>query len=98
VASITNEAILIDYVLKHANDPQERLSLLGNQLETFRTTLFRQTQFAEFELKIHELAEKGEALTGEKMSQLYLDILKTYYGADKNITKIEDLYQFNESH
>ncbi len=92
VASITNESILIDYVLKHTSDPQERLSLLGNQLETFRTTLFRQTQFAEFELKIHELAEKGEALTGEKMSQLYLDILKTYYGADKDITKIEDLY------
>jgi oligoendopeptidase F len=53
VASITNESILIDYVLKHTSDPQERLSLLGNQLETFRTTLFRQTQFAEFELKIH---------------------------------------------
>ncbi len=92
VASITNESILIDYVLKHTQNPQERLSLLGNQLETFRTTLFRQTQFAEFELKIHELAEQGEALTGEKMSQLYLDILKTYYGADKDVTKIEDLY------
>ena len=92
VASLTNESILIDYVLKHTTDPQERLSLLGNQLETFRTTLFRQTQFAEFELKIHEMAEKGEALTGEKLSKLYLNILKTYYGVDQGVTKIEDLY------
>ncbi len=92
VASITNESLLIDYVLKHTKDPQKRLSLLGNQLETFRTTLFRQTQFAEFELKIHEMAEKGEALTGEKLSRVYLNILKDYYGADQGITKIEDLY------
>ncbi len=92
VASITNETLLIDFVLKHTDDPQKRLSLLGNQLETFRTTLFRQTQFAEFELKIHEMAEKGEALTGEKLSKVYLDILKTYYGADQDVTNIEDLY------
>ena len=92
VASITNETLLIDYMLKTTKDPQKRLSLLGSQLETFRTTLFRQTQFAEFELKIHELAEKGEALTGEKLSKIYLDILKKYYGADEGVTKIEDLY------
>jgi len=92
VASITNESLLMDYVLKHTKDPQEKLSLLGNELETFRTTLFRQTQFAEFELKIHQLAEKGQALTGAKLSKIYLDILKKYYGADEGITKIEDLY------
>ena len=92
VASITNEALLMEHVLNNTKDPQKRLSLLGNQLETFRTTLFRQTQFAEFELKIHELAEKGEALTGAKLSEIYLGILKKYYGADKGITEIEDLY------
>jgi oligoendopeptidase F len=92
VASTCNEALLIDYVLGQIDDPQERLSILGNQLETFRTTLFRQTQFAEFELKIHELAEKGEALTGEKLTQIYLDILKTYYGHEKGVTVIDDLY------
>lgn len=92
VASITNEALLVDHVLKNTTDKQKRLSILGNQLETFRTTLFRQTQFAEFELRIHEMAEKGEALTGEKLSTVYLDILRTYYGADKGITNIEDLY------
>ncbi len=92
VASITNETLLADYVLKNTTDKQNRLSLLGNLLETFRTTLFRQTQFAEFELKIHELAEKGEALTGEKLSTIYMDILRTYYGVDKGVTEIEDLY------
>ncbi len=92
VASTCNEALLIDYVLGQIDDPQKRLSILGSQLETFRTTLFRQTQFAEFELKIHELAEKGEALTGEKLTRIYLDILKTYYGHEKGVTVIDDLY------
>jgi oligoendopeptidase F len=92
VASTCNEALLVDYVLGQIDDPQKRLSILGNQLEIFRTTLFRQTQFAEFELKIHELAEKGEALTGKKLTQIYLDILKTYYGHEKGVTVIDDLY------
>lgn len=92
VASTCNEALLVDYVLGELQDPQQRLSILGNQLETFRTTLFRQTQFAEFELKIHELAEQGKALTGEALTELYLDILKTYYGHDQGVTRIEDLY------
>ncbi|MEJ2542753.1 MAG: oligoendopeptidase F [Calditrichaceae bacterium] len=92
VASISNETLLIDHVLKGLNDSQERLSILGSQLETFRTTLFRQTQFAEFEMKIHDLAEAGEALTGEKLTNLYLDILKTYYGHEQGITVIDDLY------
>ncbi len=93
VAAITNEMLLMDYELKRIKDTDKRLSLLGNHLETFRTTLFRQTQFAEFELKIHELAENGEALTGEKLSNIYLDILKTYYGHDKGVTEIDDLYR-----
>ena len=92
VASICNEALLVDYVLGELEDPQQRLSILGNQLETYRTTLFRQTQFAEFELKIHELAEQGKALTGEALTDIYLDILKTYYGHDQGVTVIEDLY------
>ncbi len=92
VASTTNEALLMDYVLKHTEDQQKRLSLLGSQLEGYRQTLFRQTQFAEFELKIHEIAETGEALTGTKLTKIYLEILKKYYGHDKDVTVIEDLY------
>lgn len=91
VASTCNENLLADYVLRQEKDPKKRLAILGNRLEMFRTTLFRQTQFAEFELKIHELVEKGEALTGEKLSKIYMDILKKYYGAD-TVTKLEDIY------
>ncbi len=92
VASTVNEALLIDYVLKQIKDPEKRLSILGNYLENYRTTLFRQTQFAEFELKIHEAGEKGEALTGDKFSEIYLDILRRYYGHDQRVTVIDSLY------
>ena len=92
VASTVNEALLIDYVLNQIQDPQQRLSLLGDALEGFRGTLFRQTQFAEFELKIHEKAEAGEALTGDSFSEIYLDIFKRYYGHEDSIVTIDDLY------
>jgi len=92
VASTSNEALLMDHELKKLSDPEQRLSLLGNYLESFRTTMFRQTQFAEFELKIHEAAEKGEALTGDKFTEIYMEILKRYYGHDEGVTVIDDLY------
>ncbi len=92
VASITNEILLADYVLDHIKNQDKKLSLLGSQLESYRTTLFRQTMFAEFELKMHEIAENGKSLTGDALTKLYLGLLKTYYGADEGITKIEDLY------
>jgi oligoendopeptidase F len=92
VASTSNEAILIDHMLKTIDDKEEQLALLGNYLDGFKGTLFRQTQFAEFELKIHELTEKGEALTGDKFSEIYLDILKKYYGHEKGIMVIDDQF------
>src|SRR5262249_2316559 len=66
-----------------AKDDATRLFLLGTLLDGLRTTLFRQTQFAEFELAFHEQAERGEPLTGENLSQLYLKIARDYYGHDK---------------
>jgi oligoendopeptidase F len=92
VASTFNEALLLDSMLKETKDKETRLYLLGNRLENLRTTLFRQTMFAEFELKIHELAEKGEPLTGEKLSGLYRDLVKEYYGDAKGVCKVDDLY------
>lgn len=92
VASTLNEALLIDHVLKKINDPQQRLAILGNRLETYRTTLFRQAMFAEFELIIHEKIEKGEALTGEDLTKMYLDLVRTYYGHDEGVTVIDSLY------
>ncbi len=90
VASTFNEALLIDKMLKDIKDNDTRLSLLMNYLDNLKGTLFRQTQFAEFELKIHEKAEQGEPLTGETLTALYADILKKYYGHDKGICKIDD--------
>ena len=60
-------------------------------LDGLRTTLFRQTQFAEFELAIHEQAERGEPLTGENLSTLYLKIARDYYGHDKKVCQVDDL-------
>jgi oligoendopeptidase F len=92
VASTVNEALLVDYVLDRVEDRAEKISLLGGCLEQFRTTLFRQTQFAEYELRIHEAAENGEALTGEGFSAAYLEILKKYYGHAKGVCTIDDPY------
>lgn len=90
VASTFNEALLIDYMLKNVKNDSDKLSILGDYLEGIKTTLFRQTQFAEFELKIHEIAEKGEALTGERLSEVYEEITKKYYGHDKGICIVDD--------
>jgi oligoendopeptidase F len=91
VASTFNEALLNDYMLKQIKDPATRLSLLGNYLEGMKGTVFRQTQFAEFELRIHQAAEKGEPLTGDTFDTMYLDIVKRYYGDDNGVCKVDDV-------
>lgn len=93
VASTFNEALLIDHMLKNMKDDESRLSLLGDYLEGIKGTVFRQTQFAEFELKIHELAEKGEPLTGERFNEIYFDLVKRYYGHDKGVCIVDDEIQ-----
>jgi oligoendopeptidase F len=90
VASTFNEALLVDYMLKQVKDTPTRLSLLGNYLEGIKATVFRQTQFAEFELRMHEMGEKGEPITGDALSKLYLDITKKYYGHDQKIVIVDD--------
>ena len=90
VASTFNESLLIDHVLANIKDDDTRLSLLGNQLENIKGTVFRQTQFAEFELRMHELAEKGQPVTGAALAKLYLDITRKYYGHDQNVCIVDD--------
>ena len=90
VASTFNEALLIDHMLKQIKDTPTRLSLLGNYLENIKATVFRQTQFAEFELRMHEMAEKGQPLTGDALARLYLDITRRYYGHDQKIAVVDD--------
>ena len=90
VASTFNEALLIDRVLRNTKDPATRLSLLGSFLENVKATVFRQTQFAEFELKMHQLAERGEPITGEALGTVYLDITRRYYGNTADTCIVDD--------
>jgi oligoendopeptidase F len=92
VASTLNEALLVAHMLKTEKDPKKRLFLLGEQLESFRQTLFRQAMFAEFELALYTRAEKKEALTGDDISKIYLAIARRYYGHDKGVVTIDDAY------
>ncbi len=90
VASTFNEVLLFNYMIKNVKDDDVKLSLLMNWLDGFKGTLFRQTQFAEFEKKIHQEVEKGKPLTGEYLSEIYEDILKRYYGHDQKLCIIDD--------
>ena len=76
VASTFNEALLIDHMLEQIKDDATRLSLLGSYLENIKSTVFRQTQFAEFELRMHERAQLGMPLTGDALAKLYSDITR----------------------
>jgi oligoendopeptidase F len=80
VASTLNEALLTDYLLRTRDDPALRRHLLVQQLEDIRTTLLRQTMFAEFELAMHQRAEAGEPLTAENLSQPYRELVARYHG------------------
>lgn len=92
VASTFNEVLLSENMVKKMKDDQAKLSLLMSRLDGYKGTLFRQTQFAEFELAIHERAEAGQALTSEELNRLYGDILKKYYGHYKGVCVIDELY------
>ena len=96
VASTFNETLLIEYMLANDNiirDDETRLALLGNYLENIKATVFRQAQFAEFELRMHEMAHKGEPITGDSLSKLYMDITKKYYGHDQGISDRRRLHR-----
>jgi oligoendopeptidase F len=92
VASTFNEALLLEHVLKNAESDEERLYYLGSALEGLRMTFFRQTMFAEYELEIHELVERGEALSGERFTALYAELLERYHGHDAGVVTIDDAY------
>jgi oligoendopeptidase F len=92
VASTFNEALLLRRVLETAASGEERLFVLGSYLDGIRGTLFRQTMFAEFELEIHERAEKGEVLTGERLDEIYLGLLRLYHGHDTGVVHIDERY------
>ena len=80
IASTVNEVLLLKHLYKNSQDKNLKKYLLNYYMEMFRATLFRQTQFAEFEQKAHEKAENGEALTKENLNALYYALNKQYYG------------------
>ncbi|MBV9993552.1 MAG: oligoendopeptidase F family protein [Alphaproteobacteria bacterium] len=91
-ASISNEMLLNDYMVAHARTKNEKLYYLGEGLELIRGTFFRQTMFGEFQLALHEEVEKGNALSGKRMTEIYCDLLKRYHGDAQGVMKIDPAY------
>jgi oligoendopeptidase F len=85
VASMTNEAILFQKMLKEAGSKQEKIYLLQTYLDQFRGSFFRQASFADFEMQAHAMVESGKGLTKESLNQLYADVYNTYYGDAVNV-------------
>jgi oligoendopeptidase F len=82
IASTFNEKLLWDWLMEHAKTDSEKLDLLNDLVETIRTTIYRQTLFAEFELAVHTEAEKGVPLTAKRFDELYAGLIRRYYGPD----------------
>lgn len=82
VASTFNEQLLTDYLLKNAADDRERAYLINNELDSIRGTVVRQTMFAEFEKRTHEMAEAGEPLTVKSFRAVYRELLNDYFGPE----------------
>jgi len=91
IASTLNESLLLEHMLKVAQNDEEKLYYLGSALENLRATFFRQTMFAEFELAIHEQVEKGGSLSGQQLSKIYGGLLRRYHGDAQGVLKIDDL-------
>lgn len=91
-ASIANEMLLSDHLVANAANKQDKLYYLGEALEMMRSTFFRQTLFAEFQLWMHEEVEKGGSLSGEKLTQKYCELTRRYYGEAEGVTTIDPLY------
>jgi oligoendopeptidase F len=89
VASTFNEALLMDWMVRQLKDDAQRLSLLAHELDGIRGTVFRQAQFAEFELGIHERAERGESLTSDVLDEMYEKINRTFYGHAEGVCIVD---------
>ncbi|MBV8635127.1 MAG: oligoendopeptidase F family protein, partial [Burkholderiaceae bacterium] len=92
IASTTNEALLLDHMLKISKTDDERMLYLGQALEGLRTTFFRQAMFADFEREVHTRVDKGESLTGVDITRIYGDILKLCHGDKEGVVKIDEPY------
>lgn len=85
IASTCNEALLNDYLIAQSTDKARKIYLLADRLESIRTTIFRQTLFAEFELQAHGFVEAGTPVTATLLEDTYKELLRKYYGANYKI-------------
>ena len=85
VASTVNELLLSHCMIKHSDSKEEKLFILNNLMELYRATIYRQTMFAEFEKEISNLSDKGEALTADKLCDMYYDLNKFYFGDEVSV-------------
>ncbi|MGI9038298.1 MAG: oligoendopeptidase F [Gemmatimonadota bacterium] len=92
IASTFNEALLLDKMLVEADGPEERLFYLGSELEGLRGTFFRQSMFAEFELRIHEIVDGGGTLSADRFTEIYGDLQRAYHGHDEGVMKVDDKF------
>jgi oligoendopeptidase F len=79
-------------MLDRTRDKPTRLYLLGSYLDNLRGTLFRQVMFAEFEMRIHEMVEKGQPLSGDNLNELYLGLVRRYYGHAQGVCRVDSTY------
>lgn len=89
IAAFTHELLLQEHMLKNAATREERLFFLGEALERLRSAFFRQAMFAEFELATHDAVQRGEAMTGRRMTQIYCELLGRYHGQAGGVMKID---------
>jgi oligoendopeptidase F len=89
IAAFTHELLLADHMQKTAKTREERIFYLGEAIERIRGAFFRQAMFAEFELATHDAVQRGEALSGTRMTRLYCDLLRKYHGADAGVMRID---------
>lgn len=82
VASTFNELLLLNYLIENSKDENEKIYLINHYLNSYKSTVFRQTMFAEFERETHRLVEEGSALTQEEFSNIYYELNKKYFGND----------------
>jgi oligoendopeptidase F len=87
IASTCNEALLMDYLIARAKSKQEKAGLLAAELESIRTTIYRQTLFSEFERKVHGFVEAGKPITATLLDETYSDLIKRYYGPGFTVDK-----------
>lgn len=87
IASTTNELLLLNYMIDHAKDKKEKAYLLNHYVNSFKSTVFRQTMFAEFELEANKLVENSMPVTAEKLNQIYHDLNVDYFGGDIEVDK-----------